>query len=204
MSQPAARDRILATAARLFMRDGYRATGIDKIIAESGVAKMSLYRHFKSKNDLIAAFLEELNEEWMRDFVDKVELHFAQHAQLSALADALGDCFSQQDFRGCAFINVVAETGTAGDMGHIAQAVLHKRRLESYIAALAERLGLGQPASVAADAMLCVEGMMVRFQMTRDPAIVQFGQRVLRLIEDAAMAGSKAASSSAVKRARKV
>lgn len=188
MSQPSARDRILETAARLFMQDGYRATGIDKIIAESGVAKMSLYRHFKSKNDLIAAFLDELNESWMRDFIDKAELHFAQGAHLSVLADALGECFSQDDFRGCAFINVVAETGAAGDMGHVRQAVLHKQRLESYIAALAERIGLRQPSTVAADSMVCVEGMMVRFQMTRDPAVVQFGKRVLMLIEEAATA----------------
>jgi AcrR family transcriptional regulator len=194
MSTTSARDRIMETAARLFLQDGYRATGIDKIIAESGVAKMSLYRNFKSKNELIAAFLEWMNETWMRDFVEKVELRFAQHASLSVIADALGECFGQEDFRGCAFINVVAEAGASDEAGHIQQAVAHKQSLERYIAALAERLGLQAPSTVAADAMLCVEGMMIRYQMTRDPAVVQFGKRVLTLIEEAATAGKNTGS----------
>ena len=63
-----ARDRILQTASRLFYREGLRATGIDRIIAESGVAKMSFYRSFASKNDLIAEFLRQRHVAWMERF----------------------------------------------------------------------------------------------------------------------------------------
>jgi AcrR family transcriptional regulator len=197
MSQPSARDRILETAGRLFLQEGYRATGIDRIIAESGVAKMSLYRNFKSKNELIAAFLEWRDAAWMQEFVEKVESRFARHASLTVLADALGECFAQEDFRGCAFINVVAEAGSEGDPVHRQLAVAHKQALERFVATLAERLGLRAPAMVAAEAMLCIEGMMVRYQMLRDAAVVNFGQRVLATIEaDAVPAKRKAVARS--------
>lgn len=186
MSQPSARDRILETAARLFYQDGFRATGIDKIIAESGVAKMSLYRHFASKDELIAAFLDRRHEFWMRWFVEEVEARFAQRAELSVLAEALGEWFAQEDFRGCAFINVLAEAGSTGSPGHVQQAVSHKHSLERYISELAGRLGLQSPATVAGDAMICVEGMIVRYQMTHDYTVVDAGKRVLARIEEGA------------------
>lgn len=109
MATPSARERILDTAARLFYQDGLRATGIDKIIAESGVAKMSLYRHFASKNELIAAFLDRRHASWMRWFEQDVEARFAASPGLEVIALALADWFSDEDFRGCAFINAVAE-----------------------------------------------------------------------------------------------
>lgn len=192
MSQPSARDRILDTAARLFYQDGFRATGIDKIIAESGVAKMSLYRHFSSKNELIAAFLDRRHEVWMRWFVEEVEASFAQRAELSVLAEALGKWFAQEDFRGCAFINVVAEAGSTGDPGHLQQAMSHKHSLEQYISELASRLGLQSPSTVAADAMICIEGMIVRYQMTHDSTLVDSGKRLLARIEEGASTRRKA------------
>lgn len=188
---PSARDRILETAARLFYRDGFRATGIDRIIAESGVAKMSLYRHFASKDELIAAFLDWRHDFWMRWFVEAVEARFGERAGLSVIAEALGEWFAQEDYRGCSFINVVAEAGSMGNPGHLQQAVSHKQGLETYIAELASRLGLQSPATVAADAMLCVEGMIVRYQMTHDATVVESGKRVLARIEQAATTGRR-------------
>lgn len=186
MTQLSARDRILEVAKRLFYRDGFRATGIDRIVAESGVAKMSLYRHFPSKNDLIAAFLAWRHEHWMGWFTGAVERRFAAGAELAVIADALGEWFEQEDFRGCAFINSVAETGATEDALHLRQAVVHKQGLEEYIAALAGRLGLEAPERVAQEAMLCVEGMIVRAQMTRDAAVVEAGRRLLARIEQGA------------------
>lgn len=154
-----ARDRILTTALRLFYRDGIRATGIDKIIAESGVAKMSFYRHFPSKADLVRAFLAARHERWMGWFIAAVERRFAAQG-LVAIAGALGEWFAEQDFRGCAFINTVAESGA-----EFPAAVEHKRELEAYIIGLAERLSLPSPAIVAAKAMILIEGMIVRAQM---------------------------------------
>ncbi|MGO4578214.1 TetR/AcrR family transcriptional regulator [Cupriavidus sp. 2TAF22] len=190
MTQPSARERILDTAARLFYQDGFRATGIDKIIAESGVAKMSLYRHFASKNELISAFLDRRHEFWMSWFIEEVESRFASAPSLGAIADALGVWFGQETFRGCAFINVVAEAGSTGAPGHLEQATAHKVSLKAYIAELAQRLKLATPDEVAEEAMLCVEGMIVRYQMTADPAVVASGKRLLARIEQATAAAS--------------
>ncbi|MEM5277819.1 helix-turn-helix domain-containing protein [Cupriavidus taiwanensis] len=175
MATPSARDRILDTAARLFYQEGYRATGIDRIIAESGVAKMSLYRHFASKNALIAAFLARRHDEWMAWFRQQVETRLAERPRLDVIADALADWF-ERDFRGCAFINVVAE---AGDAEAHQQAAAHKARLEAFVADIAARLGLRDPQAVAAEAMLCIEGMIVRYQVQPDRAVVEAGRRLL-------------------------
>jgi AcrR family transcriptional regulator len=157
-SRPA-RERILATASRLFYQEGLRATGIDRIIAESGVAKMSFYRHFPSKADLVRAFLQARHSAWMSWFTEAVENRLESHG-FAAIAGALAEWFAQPDFRGCAFINTVAEAG-----GDYPLAIDHKRELESFVAALAERLGFSAPALAAAQAMIVIEGMIVRAQM---------------------------------------
>jgi AcrR family transcriptional regulator len=189
MAQPSARDRILDTAKKLFYRDGLRATGVDRIVAESGVAKMSLYRHFPSKHHLVSAFLAWRHAYWMARFVASVEARFAQHAALSVLADAMDEWFADADFRGCAFINAVAETGATEESHHVDLAIAHKAGLERYIVELARRLDLRAPELVAQEAMLCLEGMIVRTQMKRDPGIVAAGRRVLARIEQDAKSG---------------
>jgi AcrR family transcriptional regulator len=183
MAQPSARDRILDTAKRLFYRDGFRATGIDRIVAESGVAKMSLYRHFPSKDDLIAAFLDWRHDHWTAWFTTAVDARIARGEGLAAVADVLGEWFAQDDFRGCAFINAVAETGATDDPRHLQLAVRHKHDLERYLAGVAARLGLAVPEQVAEEALLCVEGMIVRAQMAPGPGIVDAGRRLLARIE---------------------
>ena len=110
-----ARDRLLHTAHALFYRDGIRATGIDRVIAESGVTKVTFYRHFPSKNDLICAYLEYRHTGWMAWFGDALQRH--AHAlpagtdRTRALAPALAEWLGSEHFRGCAFINSVSELG---------------------------------------------------------------------------------------------
>ncbi|KHK49751.1 TetR family transcriptional regulator [Ralstonia sp. A12] len=175
-----ARDRIMETAERLFLQEGFRATGIDRIIAESGVAKMSLYRHFPSKSDLIAAFLDVRHERWMTWFREETEARVAKRAELDVLADVLASWFSTDTYRGCAFINLVAESGTeTGDAQLVEKAVAHKADLGAYLAELARRLGYPRPKAVAEEALLCVEGMIVRYQMTGNRAAVDAGRRLL-------------------------
>lgn len=174
-----ARDRILQTASRLFYREGLRATGIDRIIAESGVAKMSFYRSFASKNDLIAEFLRQRHAAWMERFRAGIEAALAAPgAGLEVIADVLEAWFREPDFRGCAFINTLAESGPSdGEEVDIARA--HKAELEAYVAELAERLNMPAPASVAAMAMLIIEGAIVRAQMTGDPGVAALCRALL-------------------------
>ena len=177
-----ARERIMETANRLFYSEGLRATGIDRIIAESGVAKMSFYRHFPAKRDLIVAFLEKRSKEWMAWFRSEVDRRLAKRgAGLEVISDTLESWFAQTDFRGCTFMNSVAEG--AHEEPLIAQVVLdHKAELGKYIQELASRLGLSSPKRVHEAVMVVIEGSVIRAQMTGvygDPTI---GRMLLRAI----------------------
>src|SRR6188472_1427512 len=109
------RERILETAYELFSRQGTRAVGVDTIIAESGVAKMTLYRNFASKDELILAFLERREERWTRAWLQaEVEARAEQPAErLLAIFDVFGEWFARADFEGCSFINVMLEVTDA-------------------------------------------------------------------------------------------
>lgn len=162
---PSARQRILDAACRLFYRDGVRATGIDRIIAESGVAKMSFYRNFPSKADLVAAYLAARHDRWMAWFTSAVEERLSRPGSgFAVIADILAEWFAAPDFHGCAFINTVAENGTAdGEDVHIARR--HKADLRDYLASVAARSGSADPAAAAEAMMIVIEGTIVRRQM---------------------------------------
>src|SRR3954451_10201348 len=109
--QPSARQRILETAYELFSRHGTRAVGVDRIIAECGIAKMTLYRNFASKDDLILAFLQRRDELWTRAWLQaEAERRGATPAErLLAIFDTFETWFAREDFEGCSFINVMLE-----------------------------------------------------------------------------------------------
>ncbi|MDP3455921.1 TetR/AcrR family transcriptional regulator [Methyloversatilis sp.] len=155
-----ARTRVLETAYRLFYRYGLRATGIDRIIAESGVAKMSFYRHFPSKQALIDAYLDLRHVRWMAWLEGRLA-GLTSRDWLAALPDALDDWFGAPGFRGCAFINGHAEAGPDAP----AMTVTHKRELAARIEQQCADAGLARPAEVAADLLLALEGAIVRAQM---------------------------------------
>ncbi len=160
-----ARERILETALRLFYAEGVRSTGIDRIIAESGVAKMSFYRHFPSKADLVCAFLDERHARWMAWFDARLAaLTKPDGPKLPVVADVLGEWFSDPGFRGCAFINITTEiaqpTARERDIAH-----RHKQDLEARLLALCKQDGAQNPTRAARAALMIVEGAIVRAQM---------------------------------------
>lgn len=161
-----ARDRLLHTAHALFYRDGIRATGIDRVIAESGVTKVTFYRHFPSKNDLVCAYLEYRHAGWMAWLADALQRHAKNLAEgairVQALAPALAEWLGSEHFRGCAFINSVSELGgTVPEVVEIAQR--HKRDMTALLATLLPASAhQGQDAQALA---LVVEGAIVRVQM---------------------------------------
>ena len=114
MSAPAQsspkRDHLMATAWRLFYRDGLRAVGIDTILAEAGVAKMTLYNHFASKEELIIAILEKRDLEFRASLMAKVESAGTDPEQrLLAVFDWLEGWFGSEGFKGCVFIRAISE-----------------------------------------------------------------------------------------------
>ena len=156
-----ARTRVLECAYRLFYRHGLRATGIDRIIAESGVAKASFYRHFPTKQALVDAYLDLRHARWMGWLESRLSAAPDARAWLAALPDALDDWFRAPGFRGCAFINGHAEAGTDAP----AMTVIHKRELAVRIERACHEAGCVRPDEVAADLLLAIEGAIVRAQM---------------------------------------
>lgn len=175
-----ARQRILETADRLFYQDGIRAVGIDRIIAEAEVAKMSLYKHFPSKDDLILAVLKYREEKMMEFFGTAMEQHGKRTKdKLRAFFAALKDFFESPGFRGCAFQNAALQLA---DPKHPGSDFVkgHKRRFQEFLAGLvAESLGKGA-AKVAPAVGLLVEGAIVT-------AVIQGSPDAVDVARDAAL-----------------
>jgi len=166
------RQRILDTAAELFYREGVRGVGVDRIAAESGVAKMSLYYHFGSKDELVAAWLDRRDQEWMSWLRSAVE---RRGDGLLDVFDALREWFETPDFRGCAFINVHAELGWSNPAAAEIVA-MHKRALAEYLSELARREGVDDPESLARELLLVVEGAIVTSSIQRDARVADHGR----------------------------
>jgi AcrR family transcriptional regulator len=111
MASAPARDRILDAAYDLFSANGVRAVGIDAILERSGVAKMTLYRHFPSKQDLALAYLEERDARWTHAWLEAEVTSRATdpRERLLAIFDVFDEWFQRADFEGCAFVNVMLE-----------------------------------------------------------------------------------------------
>jgi AcrR family transcriptional regulator len=103
------RTAIIQTASRLFYRQGYSNTGINQIIAEAGIAKSSLYQHFRSKEDLLLAYLEETGLQTINALSNAADQHNTPKEKLLAIFDFLEILVDQPDFYGCHFLNMVYE-----------------------------------------------------------------------------------------------
>jgi AcrR family transcriptional regulator len=159
---PKARDRILAAAYDLFARHGIRAVGIDAIIEHSGVARMTLYRHFASKDDLVLAFLERREALW---FIGWLQGEIERRAKkpidrLLAIFDLFGEWFRSESFEGCSFINVMLETSDRASPIRRAS-VQYLQRLTEFIERLAADAGVSDTAGFARKWRLLMNGSII-------------------------------------------
>jgi len=156
-----ARQRILETADRLFYQEGIRSVGIDRIIAEAAVAKMSLYNHFPSKDNLILAVLEYREVNVLRFFRSSMERHAKKSKNaLRAFFAALKDFFESPGFRGCPFQNAAVELA---DPTHPGSEFVrgHKQRFSEFLRGLVEETVGKAAAKVAPAVSVLVEGAIV-------------------------------------------
>lgn len=176
--RPSRRAELVETALDLFCREGFHATGIDRILADCGCAKMTLYNNFKSKEELILAALRLRDERFRNWFMRAVEKRAKTPRQrLLAVFDALAEWFRDASFNGCMFINASAEFKNADDPIHVAAAE-HKRLLEAYLLDLAKAAGLKKPERVARQLMLLVSGATVMAHVTGDKAAARQAKEV--------------------------
>jgi AcrR family transcriptional regulator len=199
-----ARERILDAAAEMFYRAGVRAVGIDAVIARSGVAKMSLYRNFPSKDLLVAAWLEERDRAfWQRWNRAAATCPGDPRAQLEAILDMIAARVSHPEWRGCPFLNTNTEFP---EPGHPARAVIlaNKRAVYDRLRPLAAATGAGDPDLLAQQLQLLIDGAYAIGQSLgpEGPAkTVASAGRVLiaAQIDGAAQSGSKSTAQSGSK-----
>jgi AcrR family transcriptional regulator len=157
-----ARDRLLDAAMARFNVDGYNGAGIDAIIADAGIARMTLYNHFPSKDALIEAVLQRRHENLTAFFRSGIEKRAsAPSGRLLAIFDAVGDWFESETFRGCLFVRAVGELGETHPAVREASR-RHKGWYLRYFAETAREAGIAAANDLAADLLLLVEGATAR------------------------------------------
>ena len=161
-SAKSGRERILEAAYPLFSRSGIRAVGVDTIVEAAGVAKMTLYRNFPSKDDLALAFLELREERWTRAWLwNEVSQRADTPAErLLAIFDVFGEWFARDDFEGCSFINILLEQDAIEDPVREAS-VKHLANIRELIQELATEAGIDDPDAFSRQWHILMKGSIV-------------------------------------------
>jgi AcrR family transcriptional regulator len=160
-SVPDARQRILQAAYELFARRGIRDVGIDEVVARAGVAKATLYRHYRSKDELVLAFLELRDEAWTHEWflAEARRRGSTAEEQLFAVFDVLDDWFRSQDYESCPFINTLLEMGYAHPLG--AASARHLENIRLALRDLAEDAHIRDADAFAHSLQLLMKGAVV-------------------------------------------
>ncbi len=158
----AARERILATAYELFCQEGIRAVGIDRIIEQAGVAKMTMYRHFGSKEDLVLAVLDRREQLWTQEWLvaEVTSRNLSPQASLIAIFDVFDGWFRRRTFEGCLFVNALIEIADAKSPIHKA-CCAQLENIRSFIGQLATDAGITDPRSFAREWHILMKGSIV-------------------------------------------
>jgi AcrR family transcriptional regulator len=174
-----ARLRILDTAFALFYARGIRAVGVDLIIAESEVAKATFYKHFPSKDDLVLAYLDQVDEVWTG------QLHAAAEAagddpadQLVGMFDALLSACRRKDYRGCAFINAAAENPSGTPIHD--RTLAHKDAVAAWVRGLARAARADDPRSLARSLTLLLDGGLASGSVDGRPDAARIAKETAR------------------------
>jgi AcrR family transcriptional regulator len=192
MSQPAAtarqpaRERILDTAFRLFYAHGPRGVGVDTVIAGSGVAKATFYKHFSRKDDLILAYLDKVDQAWFGQLRAAARAAgTAPRDQLVGMFDALRSACRRDGYHGCAFINTAAESAVGSDVH--ARTVEHKRVVRAWVTDLARRAGAADPDLLARQLTLLIDGGLSAGVLDADPVTPEAAKAAAQVLVDAAV-----------------
>jgi AcrR family transcriptional regulator len=165
-------EQLLTTAAELFYREGFRAVGVDTISAASGVGKMTLYRQFQSKDELIVAYLNEANAQFWSIFEEVTSKAKTPREKILAYFEALAGLAKQPACHGCPFLNVIVDFPDLNYPGHKV-AIAHKNAVRIRFRELAAEAGHPDPQGVADQLFLLMDGayMAIRLYGTGSPAI---------------------------------
>jgi AcrR family transcriptional regulator len=181
-----ARERIVRTAYELFTRHGLTAVGVDRIVAESAVAKTTLYRHFRSKDDLIAEVLQRHDELWLKNWLepDSRARGASPSERLLAVFDSLDEWFRDRNFQGCLLVNSVLESRDPASASHQA-AIRAIDDVYAFLRRLAAEASAGEPDRLALQIHLLMRGAIVAATEGRPDALAAAREAARRLVEQA-------------------
>ena len=160
------RERILETASRLFYEQGYNSTGINQVIAESRVAKASLYQHFSSKDDLCVEYLKRKHTTWFAQLKEYIKTAATPREKILSTFDFLKEASVRDNYRGCSFLNIISEVPNGGNR-ILDQARLNKKMLREHFHELSQNLGIAKAQLKADQIYLLFEGAIIESQVYR-------------------------------------
>lgn len=174
-----AHDRLLDVASRLFYAEGIHAIGVDRVIAEAGVAKATLYAHFASKDELVAAYLARRSLAWttaVSERVDRFRMTPSSSSTPMVIAafDLLADRAASPGYRGCPFINAAAEFPHQGPVAE--QVAAHRQRVRETFSELIGETNRADPGLLAMIVSL-YDGAMAAAYLDHDPTVVGHARR---------------------------
>jgi AcrR family transcriptional regulator len=172
--KPTMKERILETADRLFYLQGIRAVGVDTIAAEIGISKRTLYNHFPSKDELIAAYLARRFRQPPSSDKPPVE-------QILGTFDSLERRFASKDFRGCPFVNAVAELGVE-DRAVKKIAIAFKESRRVWFRDLLKQLDVADADNLATQLQLLVDGSIALDLVRDDPSMARAAKETARVL----------------------
>lgn len=188
------RDQLVHTAQALFAREGYHATGIDRILAESGVAKMTLYKHFRSKDELILAVLES-RQQIALDLLASALQGLSPREALLRIFDGLHVWIHEQDFCGCSFINAAAEFQSREHPIH-QQAAAFKQAFAAFFREHLLALGVAEVEALTNQLQFLLEGALSMAHLQGPGEQALQAKAAARVLLDAAVPESVAAQQS--------
>ena len=167
----APKDKVFQTAARMFYQHGYRAIGVDTLAAESGIGKMTLYRHYPTKDDLIVAYLKDSNDLFWNNFEEITKDTPTAREKLLAFFEGLQNYVQSPACYGCPFLNVATEYPEGDYPGHQV-AIDHKQSVRVKFRQLAKEAGAKKPDILADQLFLLMDGAYMASRMfgSKNPA----------------------------------
>lgn len=175
MARPAnARQQIISAAADLFYGDGIRAVSMDAVAERAGLTKRTLYYHFDSKDELVAAYLTERDQpnlDRFRKWFDRADGDFADRIQ--SVFQQLARAAKNRRWNGCGFLRTAAELANMPGHPAVAAARTHKKRVEDWFTEECARAGHADASALGRRLMILLDGGFASVMMHRDPAYME-------------------------------